>query len=60
MLGDFCILYAVAGFFLLVGIGCYFFLRKIKVGVDEHGNEWLERAGGTIVLTSAKARPVAR
>ncbi|MBC8045159.1 MAG: DUF3592 domain-containing protein [Fimbriimonadaceae bacterium] len=39
------VLYVVAGFFFLIGCGCWFFLRKYKVGVDDKGNEWVEKDG---------------
>jgi|SRR5882757_85779 len=42
-------LYYFAGFWLVLGVVLYFRLHKYKVGVDEKGNEWLEKAGGTFL-----------
>lgn len=39
------VLYAAAGVFFLIGCGCWFFLRKYKVKVDDSGNEWVEKDG---------------
>lgn len=50
MVADFWILYLSAGFFFVVGVACWFILRKLKVGVDEHGNEWIEKEDGTVLL----------
>lgn len=63
MVADFWVLYLFAGFFFVVGIACWFFLRRLKVGVDEQGNEWLEREDGTVILDerqSASARTLKR
>jgi hypothetical protein len=43
--GNKWVLYAAAGFFFLVGSGCWFFLRKYKVQVNEKGEEWVEKDG---------------
>lgn len=46
--GDKIALYYFAGFWLVLGIGLYVWLRKIKVGVDENtGAEWLIREDGS-------------
>jgi hypothetical protein len=45
MLNDQWVLYVVAGFFFLIGAACWYFLRNYKVGVDESGNEWVEKDG---------------
>lgn len=50
MVADFWILYLFAGFFFVIGVACWFWLRKLKVGVDEHGNEWVEKEDGTVIL----------
>ena len=43
-------LYFFAGFWLILGIGLYVWLRKYKVGVDDSGNEWVEKPDGSIIL----------
>ncbi|MEO6721370.1 MAG: hypothetical protein ABIN67_13460 [Ferruginibacter sp.] len=53
--GDKIFLYYFAGFWLVLGIVLYFWLRKYKVGVDDSGNEWLEKADGTILLDERKS-----
>lgn len=63
MVADFWILYLFAGFFFVIGVACWFWLRKLKVGVDEHGNEWVEKEDGTVILDerqSATARALKR
>ena len=45
MLNDQWILYVVASVFFLIGAACWYFLRNYKVGVDEAGNEWVEKDG---------------
>lgn len=45
MLKDQWVLYVVAGVFFLIGTACWYFLRNYKVGVDEAGNEWVEKDG---------------
>ncbi len=63
MVADFWMLYVFAGFFFLIGAACWFSLRKLKVGVDEHGNEWVEKADGTVILDerqSSTARALKR
>ncbi len=45
MLNDQWILYVVASVFFLIGACCWYFLRNYKVGVDEAGNEWVEKDG---------------
>ncbi|MCX7423428.1 MAG: hypothetical protein NT013_28370 [Planctomycetia bacterium] len=59
MVADFWILYVFAGFFFVVGVVCWFSLRKLKVGVDEHGDEWIEKEDGTVILDE-RQRPAAR
>ena len=48
-------LYYFAGFWLLLGIVLYCWLRKYKVGVDDEGNEWLEKADGSILLDERRS-----
>ena len=55
MIADFWVLYAADAFFLLTGIGCWIVLRKHKVGVDEHGNEWVEKPDGSVILDERKS-----
>ena len=43
-------LYFFAGFWLILGAGLYAWLRKYKVGVDESGNEWVEKPDGSVML----------
>lgn len=58
--GDKIYLYYFSGFWLVLGIGLYVWLRNYKVGVDENtGNEWLITKDGKIILderTSEAAR----
>lgn len=55
--GDKWVLYAAAGFFFLVGSGCWFFLRKYKVQVNEKGEEWVEKDGK--VMLDERKNPTA-
>ena len=48
-------LYYFSGFWLILGVVLYFWLRKYKVGVDEKGNEWLEKADGTVLFDERKS-----
>ncbi len=49
-------LYYFAGFFLLVGVIAYFWLRKLKVGVDENtGDEYVIKENGDIILDERKS-----
>ena len=52
--GDKIVLYFFAGFWLVLGVVLYFWLRKYKVGVDESGNEWLERKDGSTFFDERK------
>lgn len=54
MLNDQWVLYVVASVFFLIGAGCWYFLRNYKVGVDEAGNEWVEK-GEKIYLDERKS-----
>ncbi|MEO8403612.1 MAG: hypothetical protein ABI480_03420 [Chitinophagaceae bacterium] len=54
--GDKIYLYFFAGFWLLLGTIVYIWLRKYKVGVDESGNEWVEKPDGTVILDERKSR----
>jgi hypothetical protein len=49
-------LYFFCGFWLLLGIGLYIWLRKYKVGVDESGNEWVIREDGSTLLDERKSQ----
>ncbi|MGC4104255.1 hypothetical protein [Ferruginibacter sp.] len=48
-------LYFFAGFWVVLGIVLYLWLRKYKVGVDERGNEWLEREDGTVFFDERRS-----
>ena len=43
------ILYAALGFFFLIGCGCWFFLRKHMIHVDDAGKEWVEKDGKVVL-----------
>lgn len=43
------ILYVVDGFFFLLGCGCWFFLRKHMVLVNDAGQEWVEKDGKVVL-----------
>ena len=47
-------LYYFAVFWLVLGIGLLVWLRKYKVGVDESGNEWVEKPDGSVILDERK------
>lgn len=49
-------LYFFAGFWLLLGLGVYIWLRKYKVGVDEKGNEWVIKPDGSTMLDERKSQ----
>lgn len=49
-------LYFFSGFWLLLGIVLYIWLRKYRVGVDESGNEWLIREDGSTFLDERKSQ----
>ncbi|MEO7309459.1 MAG: hypothetical protein ABIX01_03605 [Chitinophagaceae bacterium] len=52
-------LYYFSGFWLVLGTVLYFWLRKLKVKVDEKtGDEWVEREDGTVIeiLDERKSR----
>jgi hypothetical protein len=53
--GDKIYLYFFACFWLVLGVILYFCLRKYRVKVDDGGNEWLEKADGTILLDERKS-----
>ena len=48
-------LYFFAGFWLVLGLGVYIWLRKYKVGVDEKGNEWVVKPDGSVILDERKS-----
>ena len=48
-------LYYFSGFWLVLGIVLYFCLRKYAVKVDAGGNEWLEKADGTVLIDERKS-----
>lgn len=50
-------LYFFAGFWLVLGTVLYFWLRKLKVGVDEAGNEWVIKEDGSVILDERKSKP---
>lgn len=55
--GDKIALYYFAAFWLVLGLGLYVWLRKIKVGVDETtGDEWLIREDGTTFFDERRLR----
>ncbi|MEZ0276624.1 MAG: DUF3592 domain-containing protein [Roseimicrobium sp.] len=43
------ILYAVLGFFFLLGSACWFFLRKYMIHADDAGKEWVEKDGKVVL-----------
>lgn len=43
-------LYFFAGFWLVLGLALLIWLRNYKVGVDESGNEWVEKPNGAVIL----------
>ncbi|MES2774317.1 MAG: hypothetical protein V4722_09040 [Bacteroidota bacterium] len=50
-------LYYFSGFWLVLGPVLYFWLRKLKVKVDETtGDEWVEREDGSVILDERKSR----
>lgn len=49
-------LYYFAGFWLVLGLVLLITLRKIKVGVDDAGNEWLEKEDGTVFFDERKSK----
>jgi len=50
-------LYYFSGFWLVLGIALYTWLRKFKVGVDEEtGAEWVEEEDGAIILDERKSK----
>jgi Ca2+/Na+ antiporter len=49
-------LYYFAGFWLVLGAALFFWLRKYRVGVDDSGNEWLEREDGSVLLDERKSK----
>lgn len=53
---DYKYMYVFPFFFLLLGTVLWFWLRKKKVGVDEHGNEWVENEDGSIILDERKSK----
>ena len=48
-------LYYFSGFWLVLGVVLLITLRKLKVKVDESGNEWVEKADGTVILDERKS-----
>ncbi len=49
-------LYYFAGFWLVLGIVVFIWLRNYKVGVDETtGNEWVIKPGGDVILDERKS-----
>jgi hypothetical protein len=48
-------LYFFAGFWLVLGVIVYIWLRKYKVGVDETGNEWVVKPDGSVILDERKS-----
>lgn len=50
-------LYYFSGFWLVLGVVLYAWLRKFKVGVDEEtGAEWVEKEDGTIIPDERKSK----
>jgi len=50
-------LYFFSGFWLVLGLIVYAWLRKYKVGVDENtGNEWVIKPDGGIILDERKSK----
>ena len=54
--GDKIYLYFFAGFWLVLGTIVYIWLRNYKVGVDDSGNEWVEKPDGSVILDERKSR----
>ena len=48
--GDKIYLYFFAGFWLVLGLVLLIWLRNYKVGVDESGNEWVQKPNGAVIL----------
>lgn len=48
-------LYYFSAFWLVLGLVLYFCLKKYAVKVDDKGNEWLEKADGTVLLDERRS-----
>jgi len=53
-------LYYFAGFWLVLGTVLYVWLRKLKVGVDEAGNEWVIKEDGSVIFDERKSKAAQR